>query len=171
MDAVRHLVAEIPNFPKPGVLFRDLTPVLQNAEAFARIVSVLTERYRGQGITQVVGIESRGFIFGAAVAHALNLGFVPIRKLGKLPRATFSVSYDLEYGQDTLQIHQDALSAKDRILLVDDLLATGGTARAAAALVKLTGATIHELAVVVELSALRGRASLAGLHLHSLLAY
>jgi adenine phosphoribosyltransferase len=171
MDEIRRLIKEVPDFPKPGILFRDITPVLESPQALRRVVDVLVERYRGQGVKQIAGIESRGFIFGAPLAYALGCGFIPLRKPGKLPRATHSASYDLEYGQDAIHIHQDAVGRGDRVVIVDDLCATGGTAGAAAELVGKCGGVVHEIAVIIELAALAGRAKVRPHPLHALLTY
>lgn len=171
MDRVRKLLREVPDFPKPGILFRDLTPVLEDALAFNRIVAVLAQRYQGLGVTKVAGIESRGFILGAPLAYALNCGFVLLRKPGKLPRPTYCASYALEYGEATLHIHQDSLTAKDRVVVVDDVIATGGTMRAAVDLVRRLGASIHEAALIIELVELGGRKAVPGVPMHALLSY
>ncbi|MDO5503729.1 MAG: adenine phosphoribosyltransferase [Actinomycetia bacterium] len=150
-----HLV-DVPDFPAPGVVFKDITPLLQDGPAFRAVVRGLANRYRGQ-IDVVVGIESRGFVFGAALAYELGIGLVLVRKEGKLPRATHSVAYELEYGSATIEVHADAFGAGERALLIDDVLATGGTAAAAAALVEGAGGTVAEIAVVLELAHLGGR--------------
>lgn len=160
-------IRTIPDFPKPGIQFKDITPLLNDAEAFNHLTRELANRYRGAGLTRIVGIESRGFIFGAALAHALGLPFVPIRKLGKLPAATRKRTYELEYGQATIELHVDALTSADKVLLIDDLLATGGTLEAAAELVAETGAIIHGIWVLVELGFLSGREKLARFPLHA----
>lgn len=171
MERVRDLIREVPDFPEKGVLFRDITPVLQDPSAFGRITDNFAERYRGRGITKVLGIESRGFIFGAAVAQRMECGLVLVRKPGKLPRPTFTMAYELEYGQDTLEVHQDALAAGDRVVVVDDVIATGGTARAAADLALRCGAAVEEVGVVIEIAALEGRQRLTPHALHALLTY
>jgi adenine phosphoribosyltransferase len=171
MDLVRSLVREVPDFPKKGILFRDITPVLAHPDAFRLVVDALASRYRGRGVTRVAGIESRGFIFGASLAYALGVGFVILRKPGKLPRPTFCASYALEYGQDTLHMHQDALGPSDKVVIMDDVIATGGTAKAAAELVSKAQASLVEVAFVIELSALEGRRRLEGLPVFSLLTY
>ncbi len=159
MDLKTYIRA-VPDFPKPGILFRDITPLLGNAEAFQEVVDRLYERYEGRGIGKVLGIESRGFLFGAPLALKLGVGFVPIRKAGKLPADTLSRSYDLEYGSATLELHRDALEAGERVLILDDLLATGGTAIAAAELVESAGAEIEEIGFVIELADLGAREKL-----------
>lgn len=153
-----HLL-DVPDFPEPGVVFKDITPLLQDGPAFRAVVMALAERYRGR-VDAVAGIESRGFVFGAALAFELGLGLVLIRKAGKLPRDRHSISYELEYGSATVEVHQDAFTHGERVLLVDDVLATGGTAAAAAELVETAGAVVSDIAVVLELSFLRGRAAL-----------
>lgn len=157
---IQALIRSIPDHPKPGILFRDITTLLKDARGFHAAIEQLAERYRGGGISRVVAIESRGFIIGAALAHALQLGFVPIRKLGKLPAPTVSRRYELEYGSDHVEMHVDALTQGEPVLLVDDLIATGGTAEAAAQLVGDAGARIVECAFVIELVDLGGRARL-----------
>jgi adenine phosphoribosyltransferase len=168
---LKTLIRDIPDFPQPGILFRDITTLLQNPEAFGFVIDKLTNLYGGESIDYVAGIESRGFIFGTPLAHRLSAGFVPIRKPGKLPAAIHSVEYDLEYGKDCLEIHQDAFPAGSRVLLVDDLLATGGTAAAATQLVGATGATLVGVAFVIELTALAGRDRLPNVAIQSLVQY
>jgi adenine phosphoribosyltransferase len=168
---LRKIIREVPDFPKEGILFYDITPVLRDPLAFRQVVDTLVERYRGQTLTHVVGVESRGFIFAGALAYALGIGLVIIRKPGKLPADTYSASYALEYGEDSVEIHKDALQSSDRVVLIDDLLATGGTARAAVELIENCGAKVHEIAFVIELAALRGRQKLAPHAVHNLLTY
>lgn len=170
MQDIAKLIREIPDFPKPGILFRDITPLLGNGPAFRAVVDRLADEFRGQ-VDVVLGIESRGFIFGAPVAYALGCGLALVRKPGKLPHLTFTAEYALEYGHDALQIHQDALGHPSRVLLVDDLLATGGTAAAAVSLIERLGATVAGCAFIIELSALGGRARLAPHRVVSLLDY
>ena len=160
-------IRTVPDFPKPGIQFKDITTLLSDPEAFNAVVFALAQRYHDKGLTKVVGVESRGFIFGAALAHALGLGFVPIRKVGKLPAATFQRSYDLEYGSATIELHRDALAPEDRVVLIDDLLATGGTLAAAAELIDEAGAHLEEIWVLIELGFLPGRAKLPGRRVHS----
>lgn len=155
-------IRDVRDFPKPGVLFKDITPVLQDAALFRRTTEALAEAFRGAGVTAVVGIESRGFIFGAPVAQSLGVGFVPLRKPGKLPFECVSERYDLEYGSDALEMHTDALGAGARALLIDDLLATGGTAAAAVRLIERCGATVAGVGGVIDLSFLPWRERLAG---------
>ncbi|MFC1485957.1 adenine phosphoribosyltransferase [Candidatus Latescibacterota bacterium] len=165
------ILRTIPDFPKPGINFIDITPLLKDYDAFRETVSLLIETAANLSITAVAGIESRGFIFGGAVALELGVGFVPIRKPGKLPAATFSQCYDLEYGTDTIEIHADAFGPGDRVLLIDDLLATGGTMQAAAKLVERTGAMVAKIAFVVELGFLNGREKLTGYDVTSLMTF
>lgn len=163
IDATRYardLIREVPDFPSPGVLFRDLTPLLADPKAFALVTDSLASRFVGEAIEAVVAIESRGFIFGAAIAQRLNLSFVPVRKPGKLPRQVHQVGYALEYGEAQLQMHCDALRPGAQVLVIDDLLATGGTASAAGELVRQQGATVAAYVFVVELLGLAGRAAL-----------
>ncbi len=165
------LIRNIPDFPLPGVQFKDITPLLGDASAFKAVIDAFVDRYAGQRVDVVAGIESRGFIFSAPVAYRLGAGLVPIRKPGKLPAETVAAEYSLEYGTNTLQIHRDAFDRGARVLLVDDLLATGGTIAAAAELVRELGGTIVELAFVIELSFLSGRDRLAGYPVFSLIQY
>jgi adenine phosphoribosyltransferase len=171
MDHLRTKIRHIPDFPKPGILFYDITTLLNDAEGFSDMIGALAAPYHGQTIDHVVGIESRGFILGAAVANQLRTGFVPIRKPGKLPSKTHREDYALEYGSDGLEIHQDAVASGQRVLIVDDVLATGGTAKAAAALVRRIGADVVGVAFLIELKALAGRARLTGENVYSVLQY
>ena len=164
-------VRDVPDFPKPGILFRDITPLLANAEAFGEAVAAMAQPVLTLQPTHVLGLESRGFIFGSALAQKLGIGFVPARKPGKLPMATLSESYGLEYGSDALEIHTDAFKAGDRVLIVDDVMATGGTAAAALRLVERTGAQAVALTVFIELTSLPGREKVQGLPVFSLLRY
>ena len=168
---LRALIRDVPDFPKPGIVFKDITPLLKSAEGFAQTIDALSEPYRHERITSVAGIESRGFIFGAAVARALNAGFIPIRKPGKLPWTKRRNEYVLEYGTDALEIHDDAVGAADRIVIIDDVLATGGTAAATVHLIAGFGATIVGLATVIELSFLDPRRKLEGVDVHTLLQF
>jgi adenine phosphoribosyltransferase len=152
------LIRDVPDFPKPGILFKDITPVLADGDAFAEAIGVMAEPWRGVAIDAVVGVEARGFILGAAVARELGVGFVPVRKPGKLPAHTLSLDYGLEYGRDRLEIHVDALPAAARVIVVDDVLATGGTLKAAVQLVEQQGAQVVGTAVLVELGFLGARA-------------
>ncbi len=171
MDELKSKIREIPDFPKPGILFYDVTTLLRDRHGFRQIIDLLSERYDGAQIDQVLGIESRGFIFGPTLAYKLGAGFVPVRKPGKLPARTLSASYSLEYGQDTLEIHEDAVEQGQNVLIVDDLIATGGTAAATVQLVQKMGGRIHEFAFLVELLALEGRGKLNGVPVYSLLQY
>jgi adenine phosphoribosyltransferase len=170
MDLKQH-IRHVPDFPKAGILFYDITRLLRDPQGFRFTVDMLSTPYQVQGIDAVVGIESRGFILGAAVSQRIGAGFIPIRKPGKLPAKALTASYDLEYGQDSLQIHEDAVEAGQRILIVDDVLATGGTAAAAAQLVKKLGGELHGMAFLIELLFLNGRTKIAGERIHSLLQY
>jgi len=171
MEHLKAKIRHVPDFPKPGILFYDITTLLNDADGFREMVEALTAPYAGQRVDQVVGIESRGFILGAAVANQLNAGFVPIRKPGKLPSKTHREEYALEYGVDGLEIHEDAFRHGQRVLIVDDVLATGGTAKATAALVRRLGATVHGLAFLIELVALNGRSQLVDENVYSVLKY
>lgn len=164
-------IRHVPDFPKPGILFYDITTLLLDREGYRVAVDSLVAPFLGSGVDTVVGIESRGFIFGAAVADRLGAGFVPVRKVGKLPAETVTVSYDLEYGSDALQVHADAITAGQRVLLVDDLLATGGTAQAAVQLVEGLGAEVVGVSFLIELTFLNGRTRLDGRPLHVVLSY
>jgi adenine phosphoribosyltransferase len=170
-DEVRRTMRTIPDFPKPGILFRDITPVLASPSLFGRVMMALASPFEGQGITHVVSIESRGFILGAPVALELRAAFVPVRKPGKLPAATVSETYALEYGTDTLEMHVDALRGAKGVLVVDDVLATGGTAAATCRLVERAGGTVSACTFMIELAALGGRSKLAGKRVESLIAY
>lgn len=171
MEHLKSLIRDVPDFPMQGILFRDVTPLLRDRAGLAQVVDALAERYRGQGIDVVAGIESRGFIFGTPLALALGTGFVPIRKLGKLPADKITREYALEYGTNSLEVHRDAVRPGERVLLVDDLLATGGTARAASGLLEELGAEVVETAFVIELAFLNGRAAMDGRPVHALLTY
>jgi adenine phosphoribosyltransferase len=170
-DDLKSLIREVPDFPKPGILFYDITTLLKDRQGFARLIDALTEHYMDNRVDLVLGIEARGFIFGPALAYRLNAGFVPVRKPQKLPAETLKWTYDLEYGSDTLEIHTDAITAGQRVLICDDLLATGGTARAAAEMVKSLGGEICGLSFVVELDGLKGRDKLRDYDVFSLLHY
>ena len=158
---VTGLIAEIPDYPLPGVVFKDVTPISGNPEATRWVNSEIASHFSNTGITQVVGVEARGFILGASLATHMNLGFVPIRKSGKLPRATYRAEYELEYGADSIEIHQDALSKNDRVLIVDDVLATGGTACAAIDLIQECGAQVVGITVLLNLAFLGGSTKVA----------
>jgi len=170
-DVIKAAIRDVVNFPKPGIVFKDITPLLADPRAFNTCLDLFAERFDGEVFDTVVGIESRGFIFGAALASRMRRAFVPVRKPGKLPAETVRVSYDLEYGSDSIEIHKDAIQAGDRVLIVDDLLATGGTARAATDLVELVGGKVIGVAFVVELSFLAGRDRLGDVPVLSLVTY
>ena len=169
-NELKSRIRDIPDFPKPGILFKDITPLLADAAALRAAVDAFVSRYRGK-VDVVLGIESRGFILGSAVAYGLGLGLALVRKPGKLPHETYAASYELEYGKDTLEIHRDALSKGHRVLLIDDLLATGGTASAAVELVQRCGGKVAACAFVIELAFLGGRKRLEGQEVFSLLRY
>jgi len=170
---LKALVRTIPDYPKKGILFRDITTLIEHPEGFKESVERMASRYRGQGFTHVAGIEARGFIFGAGVAIALGVGFVPVRKKGKLPGETIGQNYALEYGVDTIEVHADVLNGDHKVLLVDDLIATGGTAIAAVGLLRRTGATVSDAAFVIDLPALGGAAKLGaeGVAISALMAF
>jgi len=171
VDELRRTIRDVNNFPKPGIVFKDVTPVLLDAKLFARTVQLMAEPYRDARITRVVSIESRGFLFGAPIALELGAGLVPIRKPGKLPAATQRIEYALEYGTDALEMHHDAVQPGDRVMVVDDVLATGGTANAAAQLVGGTGAAVVGFSFLIELDFLKGRQRLQGRRVEALLHY
>ncbi len=160
IDDLKAAVRDVPDFPKPGILFKDITPVLQNPALFSYAIDLFQARIAGKGVTKVAAIDARGFIFGSVLCDRLGLGFVPVRKAGKLPYKTYSESYALEYGEATLCIHQDAFRSGDRVLLIDDLLATGGTAVASANLVEKAGGEVVQIQFLIELAFLNGRARL-----------
>jgi adenine phosphoribosyltransferase len=164
-------IRNVPDFPKPGIQFKDITPVLADARLFAGAIDLLTEKFTPGSIDAVVGIDARGFIFAAAAARKLNAGFVPVRKKGKLPFTTIEQDYALEYGHATVAMHTDALKPGDRVLLIDDLLATGGTSAAAVALVQKLGGNILEAGFLIELKFLNGREKLGGIPVRSLISY
>ena len=170
-EEVRRTVRDVPDFPKKGILFRDITPVLANPSLFGRVMMALASPFEGMGITHVVSIESRGFILGAPVALELRAAFVPVRKPGKLPAATIREDYALEYGADALEIHSDALRGAKGVLVVDDVLATGGTAAATCRLVERAGGKVAACAFMIELAALNGRARLGGMLVEALISY
>ena len=171
IDIIRRAIRDIPDFPKPGIVFKDITPLLGDGVLFAKTIDVLAERYRDQKIDTVLGIESRGFIVGAALAYKLGAGFCVVRKPGKLPYDTHSASYELEYGTDSLEIHIDAIADNARVLIADDLIATGGTAAATAQLVSKLGGEVVECAFVIELSFLKGRDKLRPYSVFSIVQY
>ena len=170
-DQLKKLIREIPNFPKPGILFYDITTLLKDKTGLATLIDKLSEHYVAQKIDLVLGIEARGFIFAPAIAYRLNAGFVPVRKPGKLPAASVKFDYALEYGTNTLEMHKDAIQKGQRVLIVDDLLATGGTAQATAKLAESLGGEVVGLGFVVELDFLNGRDKLKGYDVMSLLHY
>ena len=170
-EPLKQLIRSVPDFPKPGILFYDITTVLKDKTGFAQLIDAFAQYYIGKDIDLVLGIEARGFIFGPALAYRLNAGFVPIRKPGKLPAETETVKYDLEYGSDSLQIHKDAIKPGQRVIIVDDLLATGGTMQASVQLVEQLGGEVASLGVAIELDFLKGRARFPNYDVFSLLHY
>jgi adenine phosphoribosyltransferase len=171
MGDLKKMIREVPDYPKPGILFYDLTTLLQDKKGFHALIDQLCSHYDGRAIDVVAGIEARGFIFAPALAYRLGAGFVPVRKPKKLPAKTASISYALEYGTDTLEIHEDAVKPGDRVIICDDLLATGGTAAATAKLIEKLGGKVEGAAFAVELTFLRGRSKLNGLDVFSLIQY
>lgn len=165
------LIRNVPDFPKPGIEFKDITTVLLKPEAFREIIETWQERYMHQKVDAIVGVEARGFIFGAALAYVMGLPFIPARKKGKLPAETIAEEFELEYGTDTVEIHVDAIQQGQRVVIMDDLLATGGTVAAVARLVRRLGAEIVEAAFVIELPPLKGREKLAGIPVHTLVEF
>ena len=168
---LKDYIRDVPDFPEPGILFKDITPLLRDVDAFDYTISRLVERYREADFDSVVLIESRGFLFGAPLAHALGKSIVLVRKPGKLPAATHSMEYQLEYGSNTMEIHVDGVEQGQKVLIVDDLLATGGTLAATARLVEMGGGVVSEIAVIIELTFLDGRKNLAGYDLYSMIQY
>lgn len=171
MEELKNLIREVPDFPKPGILFYDLTTLLKDKDGLQKVINALTDQYQGKNIDKVVGIEARGFIFAPTLAYNLNAGFVPVRKKGKLPAETISATYELEYGEDILEMHRDSIERGQQVLIVDDLIATGGTAAATARMVKQLGGEVVAFAFVVELEALNGPAKLDGYDVFSMLKY
>jgi adenine phosphoribosyltransferase len=171
LEDLKKLIREVPDFPKPGILFYDITTLLKDPVGLHRAVDALADHYVGRKVDRVIGIEARGFIFAPMVAYRLNAGFVPVRKPRKLPAAVARATYNLEYGEDALEIHRDAIAAGQEVLVVDDLLATGGTARAVAGMVESLGGKVAGLGFLIELEFLKGRDKLAGYDLHSVLKY
>ncbi len=169
MMDLKKYIRDIPNFPKEGIIFKDITTLLKDGKAFARAVNMIADEYKNKKVDVILSVEARGFIFGAAVAYKMGVGLVPVRKKGKLPHKTHSIMYDLEYGQDTLQIHQDAFAKGANVLIVDDLLATGGTTQAVVKLVEKMGGEIAGIAFVIELLPLKGRDKLKGYQVTSLI--
>ena len=170
-EPLKRLIRAVPDFPKPGILFYDITTLLKDKTGFAQLIDAFAQYYIDKHVDLVLGIEARGFIFGPALAYRLNAGFVPVRKPGKLPAETITIKYDLEYGSDSLQIHKDAIAPGQRVIVVDDLLATGGTMLATSQLVKQLGAEIVGVAVAVELDFLKGRDKFPGIDVFSLMHY
>jgi adenine phosphoribosyltransferase len=171
VEELKHLIREVPDFPKPGILFYDITTLLKDPQGLRRAADVLAEHYAGRKIDRVVGIEARGFIFAPMVAYRLNAGFVPVRKPQKLPAETVRATYNLEYGQDALEMHRDAITPGQEVLIIDDLLATGGTAAAVAQLVEMLGGHVAGIGFLIELEFLKGREKLTGYEVHSVLKY
>ena len=171
VEELARAIRDVPDFPKPGIVFKDITPVLADARLFASSIERLTEHFQPGAVDAVVGIDARGFIFAAAAAFRLQCGFVPVRKKGKLPWQAYEESYELEYGSNTIAVHTDAVRPGSRVLLVDDLLATGGTAAAAAKLLRRLGANILEITFLIELGFLKGREKLRGFPVRSLVVY
>jgi adenine phosphoribosyltransferase len=171
METLKTKIRHVADFPKPGILFYDITTLLRDAEGFRIVIDTLTQPFKDKGIDVVVGIESRGFILGGAVADRLGAGFVPVRKPGKLPSKSVRETYALEYGTDSLEMHADAIGEGQRVLIVDDVIATGGTAKATASLVRQLGGTVHALAFLIELDALKGRNLLQGENVYAVLRY
>lgn len=168
---LKAFIRDIPDFPKKGIVFKDITPLLGDPKAFAAAVDQIATHYASSGISKVAGIEARGFLFAGAVAQKLNAGVIPVRKKGKLPYKTVSQSYDLEYGSDTVEIHEDAAKAGEKVLLIDDLIATGGTAKASCELLEKTGAKVESLCFIVDLTFLKGKEKLGGRDVFALLEY
>lgn len=168
---LRSRIRDVPDFPKEGILFKDITPLLADVKAFRACIEIMAERLDGESVTAVVGIESRGFMFGAALADELGVGFIPVRKPGKLPAATYRAEYELEYGRDAVEIHRDALGPGDRVAVVDDLIATGGTAKATDELVQKCGAEVAAFVFVIHLAGLEGTAKLAPRRIITILDY
>lgn len=171
MEELKKIIREVPDFPVPGILFYDLTTLMKDREAFHKVIDAITEHFRGRAIDVVAGVESRGFIFAAPIAYNLGAAFVPVRKYGKLPAATIRASYDLEYGKDSLEIHRDAIAPGQNVLIVDDLMATGGTAKAVTELVEQLGGKVVALAFLIELEFLKGRSKLDSYEVFSLIRY
>lgn len=171
MEELKQYIRNIPDFPKKGILFRDITTLIGDKDKFKEVINTLADRYADKKIDVVLAVESRGFIFGGALAYKLGAGFVPVRKKGKLPYKTYKASYSLEYGEDTLEIHEDAIKPGERVLLIDDLLATGGTVGAVTELVKKLKGKIIEVALIIELEDLKGRSRLKDFPVYSMIQY
>ncbi len=167
----KSLIRDVPDFPKKGIVFKDITPLLKDGAAFQEIIKLLGARYKNQGLKSIVAMESRGFIFGGALATFLGVSFIPVRKPGKLPWKTIQETYELEYGKDTLEIHQDSISKGDKILILDDVLATGGTAAATLRLVERAGGNVVEACFIINLTFLNGREKLKSTPVHSIIQY
>jgi adenine phosphoribosyltransferase len=167
----KSIIRDVPDFPKKGIVFKDITPLLKDPKAFQAVIEQLAKRYEGKNLKAVVAMESRGFIFGAPLATRLGIGFIPVRKPGKLPYKTFQETYDLEYGKDTLEIHQDAVANGDKILVLDDVLATGGTAAATIKLVEKAGGEVVEAAFIIHLSFLNGQDKLQSTPVFSIIQF
>jgi len=168
---IKTIIRDVPDFPKKGIIFKDITPLLADHAAFGELIKNVAGQFRNAGITKVLGIEARGFLLAAPIALELGAGLIPVRKKGKLPYKTVAASYALEYGVDTLEIHEDAIKAGEKVLIVDDVLATGGTAAAVCALVEKLGGKVAGISMLIELEFLNGRAKLAGYPIHSLIKY
>lgn len=171
MKELTKYIRDIPDFPKPGIIFKDITPLLENPRAFMKVVDTFAEHFVSKKMTKIVGIDARGFIFGAALAYRMGIGFVPVRKPGKLPYKSISCEYELEYGSGVLEMHEDSIDHDDQVLILDDLLATGGTAKAACDLVEKKGGQVVGLGFVIELDFLKGRDQLKGKDILSLISY
>jgi len=171
MEEIKKSIRTIPNFPKEGIMFRDITTLLSNPKAFKKTMDYLKVRYKGRKIDKIAGIESRGFIFGGALSYLLGVGFVPIRKKGKLPGETTSVTYDLEYGTDTIEVHTDAIRPGENVLVIDDLIATGGSSKAAVDLVERLGGKVIECAFIVDLPDLKGKEKLLGYDIFTMVEF
>jgi len=171
IDDLKVAVRDVPDFPKPGIIFKDITPILQDPALFKYAMQLFADQIQGQGVTKVAAVDARGFFFGGVLCERLGIGLVPIRKAGKLPYKTYEVSYDLEYGSATLAIHQDAFVPGDKVVLVDDLLATGGTAAASAELIGKAGGDLVQIQFLIELSFLEGRKKLSGYDVYSPIVY
>ncbi len=167
----KRLIRDVPDFPKKGIVFKDITPLLKDPKAFQEVIEHLAARYKDKKITSIVAMESRGFIFGGALATRMGVGFIPVRKPGKLPWKTFQETYELEYGKDTLEIHQDSIAKGDRVLVLDDVLATGGTAAATIRLVERAGGEVAEACFIIQLSFLNGQQKLKSTPLYSIIQY
>lgn len=170
-EQLKKFIRDVPDFPKKGILFRDITPALLNPEAFGKICSILHERYRDRGVEKIAAIESRGFVFASVLAYLEQRGLILLRKPGKLPWKTIRENYELEYGEAALEIHEDAVSRGERVVIIDDLLATGGTAQAAARLIEKAGGIVEEIAFVIELTDLKGKEKIKGYNVFSILKY